>query len=484
LERRFGKDGSGPVFLRFGGWGWQPAAFEFRFEAFEFGFGLFALCPGLFGFCSVRLAFPSFFVLALMFLHDGDDARQFEVESFQVALLNFQAYGIVPFAFSLQGGIMSAHVDCAKQFGFFHPTYCVTRCFRIIRAIMFKTLLIASLLLMTFPASSERKVIVPANAAKPVGPYSPGLLTAEYLYVSGQGVRDAASIVPDGLKAQTRQCLENVKAIVEAAGLTMEHVVHMQLYLEKLSDLPVVDGVYAEYFPKAPPARVVIGTAKMPTDTNIEMTVVAVRDLKSKKVVSLKSLKPLGPASSAVEVKGRVYLSAVYGRTRAQAEENLKRAMREAGLKADRILLRNEYGASASAPLPMNELPEGAGVGLSVIASRNPVRRANDCAVDGVTRFCQAQSGAGEKTVEAQVKVVMKKLETALAAHGAGFVDVVATNVYLDDIREFRPMNETYATFFSAAPPTRTTVQPFAVADRSKGDPALVRISLVAVKEN
>jgi 2-iminobutanoate/2-iminopropanoate deaminase len=336
---------------------------------------------------------------------------------------------------------------------------------------------------MSLPTSSERKVIVPANGAKPVGPYSPGLLTSDYLYASGQGVRDANGVVPEGLKAQTRQCLENVKAIVEAAGLTMEHVVHMQLYLEKMSDLPVVDGVYAEYFPKAPPARVVIGTAKMPTDTNIELTAVAVRDLKSKKVISLKSLKPLGPASSAVDVNGRVYLSAVYGKTQAQAEENLKRVMSEAGLKADRLLFRNDYGTSASASIPMNELPESASVALSAIASRKPVKRTNGCVVDSATLFCQAQSGVGEKTVEGQVKVVMKKLEAALAAHGAGFSEVVATNVYLDDIREFRPMNETYAAFFSASPPTRTTVQPFPVADRSKGDPALARISLVAVKE-
>ncbi len=348
---------------------------------------------------------------------------------------------------------------------------------------MFKSLLIVSLILMTIPYSSERKIIVPANGAKPVGPYSPGLLVGDYLYASGQGVRDANGVVPDGLKAQTRQCLENVKAIVEAAGLTMEHVAHMQLYLEKMSDLAEVDGVYAGYFPKQPPARVVIGTAKMPTDTNVEMTAVAVRDLKKKKAISLKSLKPLGPASSAVEVNGRVYLSAVYGKTQAEAEENLKRAMSEAGLKSDQVLLRNDYGASAGAMIPMHELPEGAGAALSAIASRKAGKRANGCAVDGDTLFCTVQNGAGEKTVEAQVKAVMKKLQAALAAHKADFAHVVATNVYLDDIREFKPMNETYATFFSASPPTRTTVQPFPLADRSKGDPALVRISLVAVRD-
>ena len=348
---------------------------------------------------------------------------------------------------------------------------------------MIKPLLIASLILMSaIPYSSERRVIVPANGAKPVGPYSPGIFVGDYLYVSGQGVRDANGVMPETLAAQTRQCLENVKAIVEAAGLTMGHVLHMQLYLEKIGWLPEVDRVYAEYFPKNPPARVVIGTAKMPTDTTVEMTVVAVRDLKMKKAVGLKSLKPLGHASSAVEANGRVYLSAVYGKTQVEAEANLKKALGEARLS--QIVFRNDYG-SAAAKIPMNELPNLAGAAISIIASRQSVKRVGDCAADGGTIFCSVQTGAGagEKTVQEQVKAVMKKLQAGLAAHGADFSHVVATNVYLDDIREFRPMNETYATFFSSSPPTRTTVQPFAVADRSKGDPALVKVSLVAVKE-
>lgn len=345
-----------------------------------------------------------------------------------------------------------------------------------------KSIFIASLILVSaIPYSSERKVIVPANAPKPVGPYSPGIFVGDYLYVSGQGVRDSSGAMPEGAAAQTRQCLENIKAIVEAAGLTMEHVVHMQLYLEKIGWLPEVDRVYAEYFPKNPPARVVIGTAKMPTNTTVEMTVVAVRDLKMKKPLALKSLKTLGHASAAVEANGRVYLSAVYGKTQAEADANLKKALGEA--KLNQIIFRNDYGSAPSAKLPMNELPSGASAAISVIASRKSVKRAGDCAADGATIYCSAQTGAGEKTVQEQVKSVMKKLQAGLAAHGAQLSHVVATNVYLDDIREFRPMNETYATFFSSSPPTRTTVQPFAAADRSKGDPALVKISLVAVKE-
>jgi 2-iminobutanoate/2-iminopropanoate deaminase len=132
-------------------------------------------------------------------------------------------------------------------------------------------------------------------------------------------------------------------------------------------------------------------------------------------------------------------------------------------------------------------LPYGAGAAISAIATRNGVKRANGsasfCAADGPTIFCSSQTGAGanERTIQSQVQAVMKKLQAGLAAHGADFSHIVATNVYLNDIREFKPMNETYATFFSSSPPTRTTVQPFPII--AHGDPPLARISLVAVKE-
>jgi reactive intermediate/imine deaminase len=333
---------------------------------------------------------------------------------------------------------------------------------------MIRWLLIAGLILMT----TDRKVIVPANGAKPVGPYSPGLLVGGYLYASGQGVRDAKGAVPEGITAQTRQCLENVKAIVEAAGLSMAHIVHMQLYLDKIGDFAEVDRVYATYFPNAPPARVVIAPSKMPTDTTVEMTAVAVKDLKSRKAVSLKSLTPFGHASAAIESGGRLYLSAVYGTTAADAEQRLQGVLSEAGLST--VAFRNDYGTAATAAIPMNKLPENAQVAISAIA----VREGNG---DG-TIFCPVETGSGA-TVQEQVSAVMARIQQRLAKDGANLSDVVATNVYLDDINEFTPMNETYAKFFSGAPPTRTTVQPYQPADRSKGTPVLVRISVVAVKD-
>ncbi len=340
--------------------------------------------------------------------------------------------------------------------------------------------------------AQERKVIVPANAAKPVGPYSPGIFAGNYLYVSGQGVRDANGTMPNGIEAQTRQCLDNVKAIVEAAGLNMAHVVHTQLYLEKMSDFEVVDKVYATYFPQTPPARIVVGVAKMPTDTTVELTAVAVRDLQSKYTLSLMNLKPVGHASSAVAVGDRVYLSGIYGETQSAASRNLGRALNEAKLGVAQIVFRNEYSTKTPSMIPVNELPGNARAAVSVVAFRGAigksgVRKSSDVCVaaDASTIFCSVQTGrvSGESNMTGQVQAVMNRLQAGLEKHGANLSHVTASNVYLDEIRDFKLMNETYASFFSNAPPTRTTVQPFApVTDRSRDKPALVRISVVAVK--
>ncbi len=351
-------------------------------------------------------------------------------------------------------------------------------------------LLISLLLICSALAfAQERKVIVPANAAKPVGPYSPGILVKDYLYISGQGVRDAKSNLPEGIAAQTKQCLENVKAIIETAGLTMKHVVHMQLYLEKMSDFAEVDRVYAEYFPRYPPARIVIGVTKMPTDTTVEMTAVAVRDLQMKKVLTLKNLPPLGNASSAIQVGNRVYLSGVYGKSSLEAEARIKKVLAEAKLKINNVVASNFYTTAAPGLLPMRELPEQMQAALSVIAVQKGAVRVKEsagfCAADGRTIFCNVQisNDVSGKSVPEQVKAVMQKLYAGLESHGVKLSSVTASNVYLDDIKEFKLMNDLYATFFTSAPPTRTTVQPFPGTDRTQGNPPLVRISVVAVKE-
>src|SRR6185503_15046227 len=107
---------------------------------------------------------------------------------------------------------------------------------------------------------------------KPVGPYSPGIMAGDFLYVSGQGARDRDAKLPEAIEAQVRQTLDNVKGIVEASGLTLEHVVYTQVYLHQMANYETMDRVWREYFPKTPPARSVLGVHRMPTDTPFEIS--------------------------------------------------------------------------------------------------------------------------------------------------------------------------------------------------------------------
>ena len=87
----------------------------------------------------------------------------------------------------------------------------------------------------------------------------------DYLYISGQGPRRPDGSSPSTFSAQVRQALDNVKAIVESAGMTMEHVVYTQVYLQDVDQYGEMNKVFAEYFTKTPPARAVLGVARVPS---------------------------------------------------------------------------------------------------------------------------------------------------------------------------------------------------------------------------
>src|SRR5262249_18462654 len=117
----------------------------------------------------------------------------------------------------------------------------------------------------------------------------PGTLSVEgdgYLYVSGQGPHRVDGTVPGNFAEQVRQCLENIKTIVESAGLTMDHLVYTQVYLQDVSHYAELNDVYAAYFLKDPPARSVLGVVRVP-EPPLQINAVAVRDLKGKQAVSV-----------------------------------------------------------------------------------------------------------------------------------------------------------------------------------------------------
>src|SRR5262245_62049100 len=105
-------------------------------------------------------------------------------------------------------------------------------------------LLVSAIVVFTssLGAGAEKRAIAPPGV-KPIGPYSPGILAGDFLYVSGQGGRDAEGKLPPTIEGQVRQTLQNVKAIVEASGGTLENVVYTQVYLDDMAHYDTMDRV-------------------------------------------------------------------------------------------------------------------------------------------------------------------------------------------------------------------------------------------------
>jgi 2-iminobutanoate/2-iminopropanoate deaminase len=123
------------------------------------------------------------------------------------------------------------------------------------------------------------QVIVTDNAPKAIGPYSQAVRTGNTLYLSGQLAIDPATgeLVKGGIETETRQVLENLKAVLEAAGYSLENVVSCQVFLADMDDFTAMNKVYAGYFPRQPPARATVGVAELPRDARIEISAIAVR---------------------------------------------------------------------------------------------------------------------------------------------------------------------------------------------------------------
>ena len=383
--------------------------------------------------------------------------------------------------------------------------------------------------------AADIRAIIPKNGVPPIGPYSPGVLAGDYLYVSGQGAKRPDGQMPATFAEQTRQTLENVKNVVESAGLTMKNVVYAQVYLDDIHNFAAMNRVYAEYFGDTPPARATIGVAKLPGGTPVEINAVAVRNVSDKKAVAPADYKSDEPLSPGILTKDRLFLSAIRGDSSAIPEQQvdsaldgLKSVVEAAGLKMDNVVFVNPYLTSkipmkvmnglyakrfqfgntpGRATIEVTSLPENAQIEFTGVAVRNIAERlairpknmepsptASPCVFAGDTLYCSAKSGfipglnGGIFTpaLDLQLRQTMRNLLDNLEEAGLTFEDVVSTNVYLDDLSEFDVMNRLYAKYFTGTPPARTTIQQVAPVDRGKSAnetyPTLEQISLIAVK--
>jgi 2-iminobutanoate/2-iminopropanoate deaminase len=117
------------------------------------------------------------------------------------------------------------------------------------------------------------KPISTSNAPAAVGPYSQGVLTNQLLFVSGQlpFVPDTMTLAGSDIETQTAQSLANVKAIVEAAGLSIANIVKTTVFLKNMSQFAAMNQVYAAFFGDHRPARSTIEVARLPKDVDVEI---------------------------------------------------------------------------------------------------------------------------------------------------------------------------------------------------------------------
>ncbi|MES2379449.1 MAG: Rid family detoxifying hydrolase [Bacteroidota bacterium] len=124
----------------------------------------------------------------------------------------------------------------------------------------------------------EKKIITSPNAPAPIGPYSHSVLIGNTLYTSGQVAKDATTgeMIQTNIKAETAKVMENLKAILEVAGMNFSHVVKTTIYCTDLGDFAAINEVYGSYFTTDFPARETVQVVKLPLNANVEISVVAV----------------------------------------------------------------------------------------------------------------------------------------------------------------------------------------------------------------
>jgi enamine deaminase RidA (YjgF/YER057c/UK114 family) len=403
------------------------------------------------------------------------------------------------------------------------------------------SLLLVGQLCFAAGVRGQLRTIVPQQtpaASEALG--SPGIDAGDYVYVSGQGPRRPDGSMPANFAEQVRQALDNVRIVVEAAGLTIDHVVYVQVYLDDMSRYEVLDQAFAEYFPKLPPARGVLGVARLP-EPSVQITAVAVRDLKGKQPVALPNAKPNKAYSFGMLTHDRLFISTMLGSDPANGKvpanpaaqvdlalDGLKTVVEAAGLTLGNMVFVNPYltaeipmrimnehyarrfefgNTPGRATIEVSSLPEGAhiaytGVAVRDLAQRRAIRpknmppspTASPCVFAGDTLYCSAKSGfipgpnggVFAAATSDQVRQTMRNLLDNLEEAGMKFDQVVSTTIYLDDLSELPAFGKVYRKYFSGVLPAQTTVQQLQPAERKSDEeghyPDLEQVSLIAVR--
>ena len=406
----------------------------------------------------------------------------------------------------------------------------------------FRVVIAALILLASFGlAAAQVRPVVPDQGPKPTGPYTPGILAGDYLYVSSQGPRNSGGAIPATLEGQVDQCVANMRSIVEAAGLTLNHVVYVHVYLDDMSLYDAMNRAYAKHFVEVAPARAVVGVYRRSNGMHVTMKAVAVRDLGNRQEAVEVPGYPLPDGVSAgVLTHDQLYVSAMLGRDAAGAIpddagkqvgfalDNVERVLKAAGLDMRHMVFVNPYllrtipygdmnkiyagrfefgNTPARATIFVTGLPHEALIEYTGIAVRDLSKRlsmrpknmrpsptASPCVFAGDIYYCSAKSGfipgmnGGIWTgnVQTQLRQTMRNQLDNLEEAGMDFSHVVAATLYFDDAADYDKLNEVYRLYFSEPFPARGVVQQLAPVERKPRPngrwPGLEQLSLIGLK--
>jgi 2-iminobutanoate/2-iminopropanoate deaminase len=124
----------------------------------------------------------------------------------------------------------------------------------------------------------QKQIVSAASAPKAIGPYEQAIKVGDFIYASGQIPLDptTGNLVENNIAIQTRQVMENLKAVITAAGSSLERVVKTTVFLKNISDFAAMNEVYGEYLSAAKPARSTVAVADLPRGALVEIDLIAI----------------------------------------------------------------------------------------------------------------------------------------------------------------------------------------------------------------
>jgi 2-iminobutanoate/2-iminopropanoate deaminase len=375
----------------------------------------------------------------------------------------------------------------------------------------------------------EKKFIT-KDGKKPKGLFTSGVMVDKTLYIAGKGDYRPDAAFPEKVK----NSLNEVKKVLQMAGLDMRHVVHSFVYLEDHSQFAEYNKQYAAFFDKDPPARTTLGVSKVPGESHLEITCIAYGDLAGRnRIGEVSSGLPFSPGILAGDT---LYISGkgdqlpdgqhppTFEAQVRQALRNVETTLTQAGLDFRHVVMSHVFldkqenlevtnkvykeffkagDEPACATVFVDWIPGGSHVEVTCIAttalaSRKVVRptrmktgeitasvtgspgvwAGNTLYLSGLPGFKPQEQVLADGLKE-QVHQMARNHVDILETTGLKLDDIVSGHVYLRDIKDYQALNGIYREYFSRGPGVRTCLMP---TSRNESKDVQVRASFIAAR--